>query len=264
MKVLHFIAGLPRAGATMLCNILKQNSDIHANPVSSLSGIVGTFHSNWNSFVPNNEFSDDRAKIGCLKGLLEGYYSHIEAPIIIDKDRQWITQIGLLESVLQKKVKMICMVRNPAEILSSFERLRKENPLFFSLPDQNLREASTIASRAYFYAGPTGPLGLAHANIKDALIMGYVDRLLFVDYSTYCNNPASQTKRIYEFLEIPYFEHDFQNIIQTEIYNDNAVGLKNLHKIKPVVEKTTVNCVEYLGLDLYQQYNREVFWDGLI
>ena len=156
------------------------------------------------------------------------------------------------------------MVRNPAEILASFEKIRKNNPNYFTLPDQSLREASTIASRAYFHAGPNGSLGLAHAHIKDAVVMGYLDRLLFVDYSRYCNSPKTQTKRIYDFFEMTSFEHNFAKIEQNEKYNDIAIGYPNLHAIKPKLEKTTINCVEYLGLDLYQQYNREIFWDAWI
>lgn len=264
MKTLHFIAGLPRSGSTMMCNILKQNPDIHSEAVSSLSSLVGSIHANWNGFDTNKEYPNEVSKRGALSGVMDGYYKHIDKPIVFDKDRQWISQIGLLEDILQKKIKILCLVRNPAEILASFEKLRKNNPDFFSLPDQSLREASTISSRAYFYAGPNGALGLAHAHLKDAVVMGYLDRLLFVDYGRFCNSPKSQTKRIYEFFELPTFDHDFDRIEQTEVYNDVAVGLKDLHKIKPKLEKTTINCVEYLGLDLYQQYNREIFWDAWI
>lgn len=264
MKTLYFIAGLPRSGSTMICNILKQNPDIHSEAVTSLSSLVGSIHANWNSYETNKEYPNENAKLGVLSSVLEGYYKHIDKPFVFDKDRQWISQIGLLENILQKKIKILCMVRNPAEILASFEKLRKNNPTFFTLSDQTLRESSTIASRAYFYAGPNGPLSLSHAHIKDAVTMGYLDRLLFVDYGRYCNSPKTQTKRIYDFFEIPQFEHNFTYIEQSEKYNDVAVGLPNLHKIKPKLEKTTVNCVEYLGLDLYQQYNREIFWDAWI
>ena len=263
-KTLHFIAGLPRAGSTMLTNILKQNPEIHGEAVSSLSSLVGSIHANWYAYDTNKEYDNPQAKLGVLRGMLAGYYSHIERPIIVDKDRQWISQIGLLEEVLQRPVKIICMVRNPAEILTSFEKLRKNNPMFFTLPDQSLREGSTISSRAYYYAGPTGPLGLAHTHVKDAITMGYMDRLLFVDYNRFCNTPKSQTKRIYDFLELPHYEHNFGQIQQHEQYNDVAAGLPDLHKIKSSVERTTVNCVEYLGLDLYQQYNAQIFWDALI
>jgi sulfotransferase len=263
-KTIYFIAGLPRAGSTMVTNILKQNPNIHGEAVSSLSSLLASVHANWYSYDANKEYENPQAKMGVLRGMLHGYYHHIDRPNIFDKDRQWVSQIAFLEEILERPVKMLCMVRNPAEILTSFEKIRKHNPLFFALPDQSLREGSTVASRAFFYAGPQGALGLAHAHVKDALTMGYSDRLLFVDYNRFCNSPKSQTKRIYEFFDMPVFEHNFKQIEQTEQYNDRAVGLPNLHTVKSSVDRTTANCVEYLGLDLYQQYNAQIFWDALI
>ena len=263
-KTIHFIAGLPRSGSTLLTNILKQNPKVHGESVSSLSSIFGSINASWSSMETNQEYNNMDAKVGVLKSVLQGYYSHIDRPFVIDKDRGWIPLLPQVEAVLDRKVKIVVCVRNPAEILTSFEKLRKENPLFFTKADSSLREGSNIASRAYYYAGPEGAMGLSHRNIKDAITMGYLDRFLFIDYNRFCNSPKSQTKRIYEFLELPKFEHNFEKIIQTEVYNDMAVGLPNLHKVKPSLDRTTVNCVEYLGLDIYEQYNREIFWNAWI
>jgi len=261
---LYFISGLPRSGSTLITNILKQNPEIHGESVSSLASIFGSINASWSSIESNKEYPNPQAKFGVLNGVLEGYYSHNDKPIVFDKDRGWVPLIGQLEAVLQKQVKMVICVRNPAEILTSFERMRKDNPLFFANVDAQLREGSNIASRAYYYAGPEGAMGLSHRNLKDAITMGYLDRFLFVDYNRFCNSPKSQTKRIYDFFELPEFKHDFTKIEQEEKYNDLAIGLPNLHTIKPSLEKTTVNCVEYLGLDIYEQYNREIFWNAWI
>lgn len=263
-KTLHFIAGLPRSGSTLLTNIFKQNPKIHGEAVSSLSSIVASINIGWSQYESNKEYKNDAAKIGTIKGILNGYHSHISKPIVIDKDRGWIPNIPILEEVLQKKVKIIVCVRNPAEILTSFEKLRRDNPLFTTNVDVQLREGSNIASRAMYYSGPGGCLGLSHRNLKDAITMGYLDRFLFVDYNRLCGVPNSQMKRIYEFLELDNFQHDFENIVQEEVYDDGAIGLPNLHKIKPALDKTTVNCVEYLGLELYEQYNKEIFWNAWI
>ena len=263
-KTINFITGLPRSGTTLIANILKQNPVIHAESVSSLASIFGSINASWSSIESNQEYINYEAKAGVLKSILQGYYSHIDKPIVFDKDRGWIPLLPVIENVLQKKVKMVVCVRNPAEILTSFEKLRKENPLFFARPDQQLREGSNITSRAFYYAGPEGPLGLSHRNLKDAIVMGYLDRFLFIDYNQFCGNPKSQTKRIYDFFELNSFEHDYKKIIQKENYNDLAVGLPNLHKIKPEIDRTVVNCVEYLGLDLYEQYNKEIFWNAWV
>jgi sulfotransferase len=263
-KTFNFITGLPRSGSTLITNLLKQNPEIHGESVSSLCTVFGSINANWHSLETNQEYPNMEAKAGVLRSVFDGYYSNVEKPIVFDKDRGWVPLIGVMEEVLQRPVKMVVCVRNPAEILSSFERLKKENPLFFTRADTFLKEGSSIASRAYYYAGPDGPLGMAHRNLKDAITMGYLDRMLFIDYNRFCNSPKSQMKRIYDFFELENFEHDFKKIEQEETYNDLATGLPNLHKIKPTLEKTTVNCVEYLGLELYEQYNREIFWNAWI
>lgn len=264
MKAIYFISGLPRSGSTMLANILRQNPDIHAQSVSSLASLLASVNANWMQYEQNQEYQDYQAKVGVLRSMIHGYYAHVDRDIVIDKDRGWTPQIGLIEALLDRPVKIISCVRNPAEILASFEKLRRKNPLFHTRVDENLREGSTIAARCMYYASPDGPLGRSHQNLKDAWISGYLDRFLYVDYNRYCNSPRSQTKRIYDFLELPNFDHDFENISQQEQYNDLAVGLPGLHDIKPRLEKTTVNPVEYLGLDLYEQYNREIFWNAWI
>jgi sulfotransferase len=264
MKTVNFIAGLPRSGSTLISNILKQNPEVHSEAVSSLAPLFASVHASWTSIEANQENLNYEIKSNVLKALPQSYYSHTQKPIVFDKDRGWIPLIATMEAVFQKQVKILVCVRNPAEILTSFERLRRENPLFFTRTDQHLKEGSNISSRAYYFAGPEGPLGLAHRNLKDAITMGYLDRLLFVDYNLFCGSPKSQTKRIYDFFELPSFEHDFKNITQEEKYNDLAVGLPNLHTIKPELNKTTVNCVQYLGLELYEQYNREIFWNAWI
>lgn len=261
---MYFVAGLPRSGSTLMINLLKQNPEIHGESVSSLCSIFSSIHYSWDKIESNQEYRNLPAKINCLKAVINHYHDEHQRNIIFDKDRMWVSQIALLEYVYQKPVKMLIPVRNPAEILASFEKIRKENPEYLTLSDDSLKETSSISGRAYFYASPNGSLGLPYQALKDAITMGYLDRMLFVDYNRFCSSPKSQMKRIYDFFELPSFEHNFKQIEQVEVYNDHAVKLPNLHKIKPSLQKTTVNVVEYLGLDLYQQYNREIFWDAWI
>ena len=263
-KTFYFVAGLPRSGSTLITTILNQNPEIHGESVSSLSNLVGTIHANWLNIEANLEHSNEQARIGVLRSMFDGYYGHVDRPIIIDKDRVWMSIIPLLEILLQAQVKIITCVRNPAEILASFEKLRRNNPMFVTRVDRDLQNTSSIESRAQWYASPSGPLGIAHSYVKDAVTQGYLDRLLFVDYNRFCNTPRGQMRRIYDFLELPHHEHDFENIKQIQQFNDHAVGLPNLHVVKPNLDRTVVNCVEYLGFELYNTYNQEVFWTAWI
>jgi sulfotransferase len=261
-KTLHLVAGLPRSGSTMMINLLKQNPSVDGAAVSSLHPIISNICQNWDNLESNREYPNEKTKINVLKGIIDAYHSTSSKDIVFDKDRMWVTKISLLEALLEREIKILCPVRNPAEILSSFEKIRRNNPTKIIASDSG--GISTIASRCMYYSGPDGILGLSHASIKDAITSGYLDRLLFVDYNKFCNTPKTELKRIYDFFELPNFKHDFEKIEQKEIYNDLATGHPNLHKIKPRLEKTTVNCVDYLGLDLYEQYNSQIFWDAWI
>lgn len=263
-KTIHFISGLPRSGSTLLTNILKQNPNIHGEAVSSLSSLFAMVHSTWGNIEANQEYVNMPAKKGILKSMLHGYFEHIDRNIIIDRNLNWVPLISVVEEVLQRPVKIIACVRNPAEILTSYEKARKQNPLFFTGVDAALGKTSSLIGRAYFYSGPDGEMGMAHRNLLDATIMGYTDRMLFVDYNRYCNTPKAQTRRIYDFLELDNFEHNFEEIVQTEQYCHHLNKIPYEHKIKSSIDKTTTNCVEYLGLDLYEQYNKQIFWDAWI
>jgi sulfotransferase len=263
-KQFYFIAGLPRSGSTMMVNILKQNPNIFGYSVSSLYEVFSQNNSTWDMLENNLVFENDKAKMNVLKGIMEGYYSDQDKGIIFDKNPMWVSKISILEEVLGHKVKILCMVRNPAQILTSFERLKRNNPKMVTATDLKLGENTSIAGRAYQYSSPEGKLGLPFQHLRDAITMGYLDRFLFVDYNKFCNTPKSQMKRIYEFFELPEFTHDFTNIEQDEVFNDNFSKLPGQYKIKNKLERTTVNPVEYLGLDLYEQYNREVFWDAWV
>lgn len=254
--MIHFITGLPRSGASLITDILKQNPAIHSENSSSLADILKTINLNWNNFSYAPKDPLHPSKIGVMSGIIKGYYQHTDKPIVIDNNKEWISLIPVVESILNEPIKILVCVRNPAEILTSFERSRKENPLFFTEIDLALRQSSSIASRAFFYAGPDGVLGQAHRNINDAIIMGYLDRMLFVDYNRFCNSPKSLTRRIYDFLKLPVYEHDFENIEQLDLYTKKTI-------VRPI-DKKTVNCVEYLGLNIYEQYNREIFWNAWI
>ena len=195
-KTMHFVGGLPRTGATFICNLLRQNPDVHGEPLSPLCSTFDNIRFNWEKAAANTEVDNSVARDNMLRSMFDGYYAARDKKIVFDKDLMWVKNIGPLEDLFQRKVKLLCLVRNPAEILASFEKLRNKAGMKVTVTDEALRENSTIASRAYYYAGPQGMLGMSHAAVKDAITMGYQDRLLFVDYNRFCNSPKAQMKRI--------------------------------------------------------------------
>lgn len=262
-KTLHFVAGLPRCGSTALISMLAQNPRIFGAPISGLCGMVGGINANWDKSEFHQELPNPQAKKNVLRAVLDSYHE-TDRPIILDKDRQWVTYINLLESILERPVKLIVPVRPLAEVLASFEILRRRTPLEFTSADEALGPSSNIASRADYFMGATGALGLAYGGLKDAVTEGYLDRMLFVDYNKLTSAPKTQLRRIYDFLEEPYFEHNTQKVEQIAFGNSMVHKFLGLHDIRSEFKKVSASAREVLGGDVFGKYDQPEPWKAWI
>lgn len=202
-RALHFVGGLPRCGARALMALMSQNPRVASAPDSGLSRLVMGVQHNWQE-------GDLRAKKRVLRSLLEAYHDPTH-PLVLDRGEEWPVLIPVLEAVLERPVKMLVPVRPLTEILTSYEALYRADPLGGGT--DFLRAHGTIAARAAYLTGE-GPVGKAFNALKDAVTAGYLDRMLFVDYNKLTAAPKRELKRIYEFLEEPYYEHDLSAVPQ--------------------------------------------------
>lgn len=260
-NILHFVAGLPRAGSTFLLSVLAQNPRIHSAPVSGLAGIFSGVYMNWDKIEFHRESKNDAAKRSILKAVLDNYHESAGKPVIIDKDRQWMGKIRILEEVLGRKVKMIMPVRPVIEILTSFEVLRLKDPLNFTVADEQLGERSTVETRCEYFANPSGPLGVAYNCLKDAVMSGFLDRMMFVDYNKFVRDPKREIGRIYDFLGEPKFEHDLSKVKQLTVNDDSVWRLPGLHDIRPSIGKVSQDPLKVLGPDLCARYDKIEPWE---
>ena len=262
---LHFIAGLPRSGSTVLTSLLAQNPRVHGAPVSGLVDIFSGIYSNWDKIGSHMESPNREAKRDVLLAALRSYHLSAGKPVVADKSRGWISHVALLEEVLGRKVKIIVPVRPIVEILASFEKLRAKDPLELTGADEALGAGSTVASRAQYFAGPGGPIGVAYNATKEAVQRGYMDRLLFVDYNKLVTNPEKEMRRIYEFWNEPYFAHDFNNIKQLGRYESlKPHGFSGLHDIRPSIERQSASPVDILGGEVVAIYAHPEPWEAWV
>ena len=265
---IFFRCGLPRSGSTLLTSILRQNEYFFCETESS--ALVTALTNTWRSFALNTisseyEMKDLTPRRDALAGLLYGYYKSCNKSAVITNDHNWTrVSIPLLESLIQKKLKMIVSVRAPHEITASFEKMRLENPLECNF-DEVKNGVSTIGSRADYFTRFEGVFGSNYNHLYDNVIQGYSDRLLFIDYNKLCQDPDKQMKRIYNFLELPYFEHDFKNITQFKfVFHNNHAGahFNSQHHLRSVVEPNRYLHEKYIGNHIIQQQKQHFpsFW----
>jgi sulfotransferase len=244
-----FLGGLPRAGSTLLCNILAQNPDLHCTHTSGCLDVMFGIRNNWHQLIEHRAHPDDAALQRVLSGILHNYYADVAKPVIIDKSRGWLSLIEMIEAALQTKVKILVPVRDIRDVLTSFEKLWRETSKTGQVPGEaeNYFQFQTTRGRSEFWLRNNQPVGLAIQRIRDALQRGYRDRLWFVPFEQLTANPSKTLMDIYYFLGLPPFSHDFDDVKQVTTENDEVHGFRGLHTIRAKVAATSSQWRQILG-----------------
>jgi sulfotransferase len=243
---------MPRSGSTLLQNILAQNPDVYATPTS---GLIELIYGARGNFAEQPEFlSQDRNEMErafnsfCKEGM-QGFANALtERKYYIDKGRSWIYYSDWLERFLPYKPKVITMVRDLRDVFSSQEKLfRKDIIRDNKIMNWMELRNTTIEKRCDFFASAP-PIGVFMDKLIEAIrIPEKTKNILFVKYEDFCLNPDFEMKRIYHFLDIPFYNHDYDFIPQTTHENDDVHILMADHKIRNKLELLKSDAHHILG-----------------
>ena len=270
MKQINVIAGLPRSGSTLLCNILAQNPRFHTTATSGVLEILFTARNRFwevSSFKAMEEKELDAKIGGTLRGMLYGYYADIDRPVVFDKSRGWEGYFEMLANILQRQPKALIPVRDIRDVLASLEKLTRKTCTTRQHPDEKAFpfRTKTIQGRCELWLGNEGGIvGMPINMIRDAVVRGWRKSMHFVDYDRLTRKPKDVMKEVYEFLDEPVYEHDFNNVEQVTYENDLVHVFKDLHKIRQKVEPQEPQWPSVLPKALADQYAAEAkFWQEL-
>jgi len=242
-KTIYFLAGLPRSGSTLLANILAQNSSIYVTPTSGIVDMLVQVRNSWDrnsAFQAMGRQDSEHVKERVLHSMLQAYFSHIDQPICIDKNRYWAEYLEMAAVLAGGKdqVKVLVTVRDLRDVLASFERLYRKTSALGQLPQEAgmALKFKTALGRVETFVDEAQPVGRAYNAIRDAVTRGWVNQMHFIDYEDLTSRPDRTLAHTYQFLEVEPYEHDFECVRQTTFEDDFVYGLKDLHTIRPKVE----------------------------
>lgn len=248
MKQYYFISGLPRSGSTLLSGILKQNSDFYADVASPVESLTRSSIDIITNSESNLIIAEDQRK-NLMYGIFDGYYNHIDKPVIFDSSRGWTKKTNFLKALFPY-TKILCPVRDIVSILNSFEVISSKNPFYTkTLTEYN----DNVFSRCDGMMDKNNGI-VAHPWIL--LQEGYAlhpEMIMLIEYENLCKEPEKIMRKVYEFLEKPYYPHDFENVEYSNENFDKACNLKDLHTVKKKVEYNPPRCV--LPPEIVQKYN---------
>ena len=271
MKEFFFLAGMQRSGATVLSAILNQNPDVWVSPASPLFRMMLTQTQSHNE-LENIDYSRSAAIDDTIATIPHAFYQDKSAKYIIDKNLNWPNPLGveLINRYITKDIKIICPVRNVLDVIVSFDTIVNAHPDSKNNQMDEQVLASTYSNlpladrRADFLMRHDKDIALSLNFMRHALIPEYRHIFHFVDYDDLINNPEKEINKIYAFLEIEKYNHKFTNIKdRSGISEKSLTGIKNLHKIRPKLEKKSRRPEDVFLPETLRRYSGLEFWRGI-
>ena len=261
MKQFHMIAGLPRSGSTLLSAILSQNPRFYAKISDPLNGAMNAAIREFSVSGAATQCTEEQ-KLSALNGFIDGYYKHIDKPVVFNTSRFWTGFLHVMD-VLRPDAKVICCVRDIPWIINSFEILHKNSPTLFAQLPALAAYVSKNGGDGYndVYKRCDVSYELIRKNLnnlKEGFFSPYREKILFVEYEHLAREPQKTMKAIYKFIGEPYFKHDFNNVESSHDEFDLDVQHKDLHKTRKKVEFLEKEPV--IPPDIWVAYKGQEFW----
>jgi sulfotransferase len=263
-KTYHFMAGLPRAGSTLLKSLLNQNPNIHTEPVSPILELMYYTDQYFTTSEQYLAFPKPKSAYKLISNVIDNYYFDTEEPVVIDHCRAWVNNIERIKTYITPNPKIICPVRDVANILTSFITLIHRNGDEVSFIDQHLKEHNCHIdddNRCRFLMGPDGIVHQALWAQSQAFRRGdHKKHMLFVEYEDLMSSPQQTMDRIYEFLEMDSFRHDFDRIDNPVRESDHQWNLNNMHHVRRKLEKKSRQPEDVLSEEILNNYKNLEYW----
>jgi sulfotransferase len=234
VKQYYFLSGIPRAGNTILSCILNQNSDIAVTANSLLPEIFYNLERTRETNEAYLNYPDKRSYDSMMENIFCSYYSKWDKKYIIDRS-SWGTPYNadILTKYCPNDTKIICLVRDMKEVIKSFIDWSNRNPNNFI--DRSTNNGS-IEEKFNFLMRDGGQLPMSIASVYNLIVNDpNKENHIVIDYNDLILNTNDQVEKVYNFLEIPKYNHNFKKVSQFSsngmTYDDSILG-RNLHKIR--------------------------------
>tara|TARA_R100001377_G_scaffold72581_1_gene48426 strand:+ start:1821 stop:2606 length:786 start_codon:yes stop_codon:yes gene_type:complete len=252
-RKLFFLVALPRSGNTLFASIINQNKEIAATANSITLEIMKDLHLLKKTDVFKN-YPDHRSLDNVLDNVFTNYYQYWPQRIIIDRGPVMLTgNLELMQKHFKYDFKCIILLRDLIDVLASYMQWYTENPNAFP----NKYGHNTDEKKLMMLMKKDGAVARQLEAIKNSY--NYPGMCHYVKYDDMVTNPEQEFKKIYEFIDEPYFNHRFNNLDQVNVnglsYDDKIVG-NNMHKLfdgpvrkvyNPYIERIPENIKKLYG-----------------
>jgi len=230
------LTSLPRSGSTLLMSILNQNTSFTAFPDSDLPVLLVSIKA-WssekikNSQLPHKVFRESIINF-CRSGSESWLNDNCSTNFSIDKNRAWIYQHQFMFQVFPN-IKMILNIRDLRFVVNSMLKAQTNT---FHIDFQNYYQNMNEDFMFQRIRGCLDYWWLKNflVSLKELIEIApsYREQLLIFKHEELILSPKNSMNRIYDFLELPRYEHNFDHIEQVEPHYDNFYVPYGDHQIQ--------------------------------
>jgi len=252
-----FLAGLTRAGSTLLASLLNQRPDVYVSTNSPVAQLMWDTEQSVNRAQQFRANPKPTAAFDLVAHIMPTYYRDRTEDLVIDKCRAWGTpgNLRMLRTYVTAEPRVIVLTRPVVEVLASFLTLIHRNPPG-SVLDQRLpasfRPLDDVRCDALMASG--GDIDRALWSIHELSQPSQAGIGHFLAYADLIADPAGALAGIERFLALEPFAYDLEHIVNPEPEDDSVYGLAGMHEVRPRVERRSTPPEEVLSEYVRRKY----------
>jgi hypothetical protein len=233
-KKLFFLVALPRSGNTLFGSLMNQNPDVAVTPNSITLEIMKDLFLLKQTDVFQN-YPDHKSLDNVLDSIFDTYYKDWPQKYIIDRGPVMTPgNFMLMQNHFKRPIKIIIILRDLMDVLASYIKWFENEPTAFP----NKYGHTTIEQKLSMLMNKDGAIAKDLEAIKNSF--NYPEICHYLRYDDLVNQTEIEINKIYDFLKIPRFNHNFKSLNQFKIngisYDDTVVGNK-MHTIREEIRK---------------------------
>lgn len=241
-RQIAYVTGLPRAGSTLLCQLLGLHQDIysigHSSPLAHALQKLRYNLSDDPFLLAQMDVEFDvvyQRLMNAYHGFINGWFAEASEPMVVDKNRAWL---GMVETVqhLDPDFKMLVCVREPGQVYGSVEA-QHQKTLLMDFPDHLANHSRYARADKLFKDG--GVIGKPLRNIQalQDLPRELRKHIYFVVFERLMNTPSVVMQDIFKWLELPEQELDLDKLPTKPSESDSHYRFKYPHKTFSEIRK---------------------------
>ena len=232
------VTGLPRAGSTLLCQLLAQHPQVacdgHSSPLCNTLLGIRRMVSDDTFFLSqlDHDFERSYANLSAaMRGYLRGWFQECDKPVVVDKNRAWLHAVEMLLHI-EPDARLIVCLRELGQIYGSIEAQHQRTILVDFI--DHLADFDRFGRADILFAKDKtigAPLISLHAVLD--LPKSVQQRLYFVRFEDLMEKPVACTAHLYAWLDLPQHPIDPDHLTTGIRESDSHYRMKYTHARAP-------------------------------